>query len=93
MKRQWKIHREVQEYLNGQDRWDRAYHLILEIAHSVVTDPGQPNLEVSHASSDLCEGIDPTSSTGPDHRAAVGTVDEPCQPTGVGAAAAEYLSR
>jgi hypothetical protein len=67
MKRKWKIHREVQEYPNGQDLWDRAYLLILEIAHSVVADPGQPNLEVSHASSDLCEGIDPASSTGSDH--------------------------
>jgi hypothetical protein len=42
MKRQWKIHREVQEYPNGQDRWDRAYLLILEIARNSEIDPGQP---------------------------------------------------
>ena len=67
MKSQWKIHREVQEYPNGQDRWDRAYLLILEIVHSAVVDLGQPNLEVSHASSDLCESIDPASSAGSNH--------------------------
>ena len=39
MKRQWKIHREVQEYPNGQERWDRAYLLILEITHSAIEDP------------------------------------------------------
>ena len=93
MKRQWKIRREVQEYPNGQDRWDRAYLLILEIAHSVDANPGQPSLEVSHASSDLCAGIDTTSSIGSDHPTAVGAIDESCQTTRVGAAPAEHFSR
>jgi len=63
MKRQWKIHRKVQEYPDGQSRWDRAYLLVLEIARSVETDQTQTSLEVQHASSDLCESIDPSPST------------------------------
>jgi hypothetical protein len=63
MKRQWKKHRNVQEYPDGQSRWDRAYLLVLEIARSVETDQTPANLEVQHASSDLCESIDPSPST------------------------------
>jgi hypothetical protein len=67
MKRQWKIQRETQEYPDGQNRWDRAYRLILEIARSVEETQTQPKLEVQHASSDLCESIDPASSTSTNH--------------------------
>ncbi len=63
MKRQWKIHRKVQECPDGQSRWDRAYLLVLEIARSATLDQTQTDLEVQHGSSDLCEGIDPTSGT------------------------------
>lgn len=62
MKRQWKIHRKVQECPDGQSRWDRAYLLVLEIARSVEMDQTQTSLEVKHASSDLCKGVDPTPS-------------------------------
>jgi tRNA uridine 5-carbamoylmethylation protein Kti12 len=61
---QWKIQREVKEYPNGQNRWDRAYLLVLEIARSAEEKWKTAILEVSHASSDLCEGLDPASSPG-----------------------------
>lgn len=67
MKRQWKIHRKVQECADGQDRWDRAYLLVLEIARSAKIDQQtQTSLEVQHASSDLCESVDATTSTSSD---------------------------
>ncbi len=62
MKRQWNIHREVQEYSDGQSRWDRAYLLVLEIAQSVEAIPIQTSLEVQHANSDLCAGLDTAPS-------------------------------
>ena len=65
MKRQWKIHRKVQEYPDGQSRWDRAYLLVLEIARSVESAQTQTSPEVQHASSNLCEGLDPTPSASP----------------------------
>jgi hypothetical protein len=67
MKHQWKIHREVQEYLNGQYRWDRAYLLLMEIAQSSAVNQWPRNQEVCHASSDLCESIDLPSNARPDH--------------------------
>lgn len=67
MKRQWKIQRETQEYPDGQNRWDRAYQLLLEIARSVEETQTQSKLEVQNASSDLCESIDPASSTSTNH--------------------------
>jgi len=66
MKHQWKIQREVKEYPDGQKRWDLAYLLILEIARSAEEKQQTVILEVSHASSNLCEGLDPASSPGSD---------------------------
>ena len=65
MKRQWKIHREMTEYPDGQKRWDRAYLLLLEIARSTEMNQTRTSPEVQHASSDLCQGVDPTSNTSP----------------------------
>lgn len=67
MKRQWTIHRDVKEYPDGQKRWDQAYLLILEIARSAKEDWKIEDPEVRHASSDLCESLDPTSGPGSDH--------------------------
>ena len=58
MKRQWRIHRKVQEHPKGQDRWDRAYLLIMEIAQSSAVNQWPTKQEVRHASSDICESID-----------------------------------
>jgi len=67
MKRQWKIQREVKEYPEGQNRWDQAYQLILEIARFVEETQAQMKLEVPYASSDLCESIDSASSASTNH--------------------------
>lgn len=66
MKRQWTIYRQVREYPDGQNRWDRAYQLILEIAGSLDPNTMQSTLEVTHASSHLCPCVDPTSSASAD---------------------------
>ena len=92
MKRQWKIHREVQEYPNGRSRWDRAFLLVLEIARSVEATQTQMSLEVQYASSDLCEGLDSAPSPSPNDRTAIGTVGDLCQPTGMGVGEGEHLS-
>jgi hypothetical protein len=63
MKCQSTIHRKVLEYPGGQRRWDRAHLFVLEIAHSVEMNQKQADLEVRHASSDLCEGVDSMPST------------------------------
>ena len=67
MKPQWTIHREMKDCPDGQKRWDRAYLLILEIARSSEANQEKAIPEVSHASSDLCEGLDPAASAGADH--------------------------
>jgi hypothetical protein len=68
MKRQWKIQRELKEYPDGQNRWDRAYQLIAELARPIEeTQQTQLKLEVQYASSDLCESIDPASSPSTNH--------------------------
>lgn len=61
MQRQWRVQRTIQEYEDGQKRWDRAYLLVLEIARSIEESQEKPIMEVNHASSNLCPGIDPTS--------------------------------
>jgi hypothetical protein len=65
MKHQWQIQRTVKEISVGQKRWDRAYLLILEITQSVEQSQTKPAVEVNHASSDLCPGIDPAPVSSP----------------------------
>jgi hypothetical protein len=67
MKRKWKIQRETKERPDGQNRWDRAYQLIAEIARPVEETQTQLKLEVQYASSDLCASIDPASSPSTNH--------------------------
>jgi hypothetical protein len=67
MKRQWKIQREVKEYPDGQNRWDRAYQLVLEITRSFEETRAQMKPEVYDASSNLCESIDAASSASTNH--------------------------
>jgi hypothetical protein len=63
MKRQWKIQREVKEYPDGQNRWARAYQLVLEIARSVEENQKPTKLEVLYECSDLRKSIDSATST------------------------------
>lgn len=67
MKRQWKIRRTIKESRDSQNRWDRAYQLILEIARSAEDSQKHSGAEVHHANSDLRQGVDPTSSPNPNH--------------------------
>lgn len=67
MKRQWKIRQELKEHPDGQNRWDRAYQLVLEIARSLEENQTVMKLEVPYECSDLCESIDSASSTSTNH--------------------------
>ena len=59
MKHEWKIRREIQEHLNGQSRWERAYLLALEIARNFEIDQLQiVSLKMQNATSDLCPPLD-----------------------------------
>jgi hypothetical protein len=73
MKRHWLVRRQFKPYLDGTQRWDRAYQLLLQWANTtqpVILLPPPPNSqttrEVDYASSGLCPGLDPTSSREPD---------------------------
>ena len=73
MKRQWQIRRTTVTQVNGQQCWDRVFQNLLQwtCAPPAPIDQAKPLLaltqEVSHASSDLCAGIDLSSGSGPDH--------------------------
>lgn len=64
MKHQWRIHRQFNPHLNGEQRWDRAYQYLLLWAKATETTSStnsdeefQPTLEVDHATSSLCSGL------------------------------------
>jgi hypothetical protein len=67
MKHHWKIQREGKEDPDAQNRWDRAYQLILEMARFIEETQTPVKLEEYYASSDLCESIDSTPSTSTNH--------------------------
>ncbi len=73
MKRQWHVRHQVVEHPEGQLRWDRAYQALLRWTQSDLAPPQLPpvdpsmTLEVDHACSSVCTGVDPTSGTGSDH--------------------------
>jgi hypothetical protein len=73
MKRQWRIHRQVVEVVDGQRRWDRAYQCLLRWGSPVWPEQPaeavtglQPMQEVSDESRRVCASVDPTPGTGPD---------------------------
>jgi hypothetical protein len=64
MKRQWQITRTTTAQVNGQQRWDHAYHHLLRWAAAIELSPAtdQPPVlpamqEVPHASSGICAGV------------------------------------
>lgn len=70
MKREWQITRTTMPIPNAQQRWDRAYHLLLQWANlarpaamSVLS--SLPTQEVSDASSAICARIDEPPSPAP----------------------------
>jgi len=73
MKRQWAIHRQSVEVVDGQRRWDRAYQCLLRWGSQVRPEQSaeavtsvQPMQEVSDESRRVCASVDPTPDTGPD---------------------------
>ncbi len=69
MKHQWRIHRQFNPHLDGEQRWDRAYQYLL-LWTKVTEPPSSTNLdekseltlEVDHANSSLCSGLYKKSS-------------------------------
>ena len=74
MKRQqWMVRRQPVGHPAAQQRWDRAYQLLLQ---AIAAPPGMPPLpaapwdvaeESRHASSRLRQGFEPKPSSGADH--------------------------
>jgi hypothetical protein len=71
MKRQWRTRRTTTPHVNGQQRWDQAYQSLLRWTCPTPPDltglVPTPTQEVSHASSNLCTGVDLTPSPGSDY--------------------------
>jgi hypothetical protein len=70
--RTWQVRRTGVPTATGQQRWDRAYRLLLEWAGASPTAPAEvPALpilpEVSHARSDLRPRFDRPPGRAPDH--------------------------
>lgn len=68
--RLWHVRRIGVPVATGQQRWDRAYQLLLQWATTLPTsaDVPPPNLpEMSHARSDLCPRFDQPPGRAPDH--------------------------
>ncbi|GIK43935.1 MAG: hypothetical protein BroJett011_77680 [Chloroflexota bacterium] len=76
MKRHWRIRRQTNPKLDGQQRWDRAYQLLLQWSEPLSvniplpshTNPN-PTQEVvdDDASRCLCQGIDPEPGASPNY--------------------------
>jgi hypothetical protein len=73
MKRQWRVSRTISIHPNAQQRWDQAYHLLLQLASPTEASlVGQPpaalptTQEVPHASSCLCPSLDLPPGPPPD---------------------------
>jgi hypothetical protein len=67
MKTGWKIQRELVQRIEGQRRWDQAYQCLLRWEKEMKSNPFPNPQEASHASSPLCSGIDPTTSSNPEY--------------------------
>jgi hypothetical protein len=73
MKRQWSICRQVKEEPDGQQRWDRAYRLLLQWAKSLEAEQAPRVLpafyqmqEVHDESSGVCARLDSTPGSSAD---------------------------
>lgn len=57
MKRQWHIRRQAIPLPEGQQRWDRAYQLLLEWSRCPAGPPLPPGKETRDANCRVCAGI------------------------------------
>jgi hypothetical protein len=62
------MHRQLEPYLDGAQRWDRAYQLVLQWAMAIEPTStltqlpsSHPHQEADHADSDLRPGVHPAS--------------------------------
>ncbi len=64
MHRPWQVHRDTVAHPDGQQRWDRAYQLLLQWADaaSVAQAPAM-NQEEDDAHCAVCAGLDQSSAT------------------------------
>lgn len=62
MDRQWRVERDGIGQIDGQQRWDRAYHLILQWTPSLV---GTSPEEEDHADCPVCPGLDQSPTAHP----------------------------
>ncbi len=72
MKRQWCIHRTEAVRPDGQQRWDRAYQLLLDWARAQPADPTRVQArcdeeEAVYAGGDLRAGLYSAASSDPQH--------------------------
>jgi hypothetical protein len=73
MKHQWHIRRQFKAYLDGQQRWDRAYPHLLQWGTSAPTIPNTPSAtleklqEVHHENCSVRTGIDQSSDSDPNN--------------------------
>jgi len=68
----WQVRRTDMSMVNGQQRWDRAYQLLLQWAATPPPAPAaapEPPIlpEICHAGSDLRPRLDRPPSRAPDH--------------------------
>ena len=70
MQRQWRIRRQAVAVADGQRRWDRAYQHLLRwtqpCPQPATTACERQTVEVEHARSGLCAGVDTTAGAGAD---------------------------
>ena len=69
--RTWRVRRTGVAMATGQQRWDRAYQLLLRWATTSPSVPAEPSAlstlrEVPHADRDLQPGLDPPSGRASD---------------------------
>jgi uncharacterized protein (UPF0548 family) len=70
--RTWQVRRTGVPLATGQQRWDRAYQLLLQWAAATPSPPAETPalsivLETSHAHSDLQPRFDQSSGRAPNH--------------------------
>ncbi len=67
MKREWIVHRELIQRIEGQRHWDQVYQCLLMWEKAMKTKALPQLQEASHASSDLCSSINTTTGPNTEH--------------------------
>ncbi len=68
MHRSWQVHRDTVARPDGQQRWDRAYQLLLQWADAAtMAQPPATNQEEDDAHCTVCAGLDQSSAADTHH--------------------------